>query len=232
MNPVLAVVCSDLLCFLPVLFIVSVLKIINYKLVWVDKNKKSYFVTVDDFCDAMKGIHGRGYADNLGIMVMTRHKVLLVSILYLCCHLPACILLQLVRCAYPNITDWSAALAATRICSAVAGVAAVSAGLMIYDLHRCMRPRMEFAEAVRAWLSEAYQDDSERIDAASLIFKLMEMAGGVPEVIETTPERGRKAVAELLEHMDGVQVCGASWMMQLSNREFDIHKKLLEALHK
>ena len=75
MNPVLAVVCSDLLCFLPVLFIVSVLKIINYKLVWVDKNKKSYFVTVDDFCDAMKGIHGRGYADNLGIMVMTRHKV-------------------------------------------------------------------------------------------------------------------------------------------------------------
>ena len=103
---------------------------------------------------------------------------------------------------------------------------------MIYDLHRCMRPRMEFAEAVRAWVSEAYQDDSERIDAASLIFKLMEMAGGVPEVIETTPERGRKAVAELLEHMDGVQVCGASWMMQLSNREFDIHKKLLEALHK
>lgn len=91
---------------------------------------------------------------------------------------------------------------------------------------------MAFAEAVRAWLSEAYQDDTERIAAASLIFKMMDMAGGVPEVFEPTPEQGRQAMTELLEHMDGVQIGGASWMMQLSNRESDIHKKLLEVLAK
>ena len=45
-------------------------------------------------------------------------------------------------------------------------------------------------------------------------------------------ERKNNYYLELLEHMDGVQIGGANWMMQLSNREFDIHKKLLEALHK
>ena len=75
MNPILCVICSDLLCSLPVLLIVFTLKIINYKLVWVDKNKQSYFVTSDDYRDAGKGLHGRGYADNVGIMLMNRHKV-------------------------------------------------------------------------------------------------------------------------------------------------------------
>ena len=89
---------------------------------------------------------------------------------------------------------------------------------------------MAFAEAVRMWLSEAYSDDADRIEAASLIFRLMEMAHGVPEVFEPTPEQGRQAVAELLEHMDGVTIGGASWMMQLNNKEIEIHKKLLEAL--
>lgn len=230
MNPVLTVIYSDLLCFMPVLLIVFALKIMNYKLVWVDKNKQSYFVTSDDFRDAGKGLHGRGYTDNVGIMVMTRHKVLVVSILYLCTHFPACLILQLMRASSPGITDWSAALTAARIAAGVGGAAAVWSGLMIHDLHRCMRPRMEFAEAVRMWLSEAYSDDADRIEAASLIFRLMEMAGGVPEVLEPTPEQGRQAVTELLEHMDGVQIGGASWMMQLNNKEIEIHKKLLEAL--
>ena len=214
------------------MLIVYTLKIINYKLVWTDKKHQSYFVTLDDYRDAGGGLHGRGYTDNTGIMLMTRHKVLLVSALYLCIHFPACLLLQLIRRASPDITDWSAALAAARICSAVAGVTTAVSGLMIYDLHRCMRPKMEFADAVRVWLSEAYQDDGDRIAAASLIFKLMEMAGGVPEVIEPTPDSGRQAVEELLEHMDGVQVCGASWMMQLTQEELRIHKKLLEVLAK
>ena len=230
MNPILCVICSDLLCFMPVLLIVSTLKIINYKLVWTDKKHQSYFVTADDYRDAIKGIRGRGYADNTGIMLMVRHKVLLVSILYLCCHFPACLLLQLVRAASPNTTDWSAALAAARIAAGVAGVAAVWSGLMIRDLHNKMRPRMEFAEAVRVWLGEAYDDDAERIEAASLIFKIMELARGVPEVLEPTPCSGKKAVVELLEHMDGVMIGGASWMMQLNNKEIEIHKKLLEAL--
>ena len=82
------------------------------------------------------------------------------------------------------------------------------------------------------WLSEAYDDHGDRIAAASLIFRLMEMAHGVPEVIEPTPEQGRKAVAELLEHMDGVTIGGASWMMQLNSKELEIHKKLLEAIKK
>lgn len=232
MNPVLTVVCADLLCFLPVLLIVCVIKIINYKLVWVDKNKQSYFVTSDDYRDAGKGLHGRGYADNVGIMVMTRHKVFVTSILYLCCHFPACLMLQLMRSASPDITDWSAALAAARIMAGVGGVAAVWSGLMIRDLHRCMQPRMAFAEAVRAWLSEAYSDDADRIDAASLIFRLMEMAHGVPEVLEPTPCSGKKAVVELLEHMDGVMIGGASWMMKLTQKELEIHKKLLEVLKK
>ena len=76
----------------------------------------------------------------------------------------------------------------------------------------------------------AYDDDADRVEAASLIFRLMEMAGGVPEVLEPTPEHGKQAVAELLEHMDGVTIGGASWMMQLTQRELEIHKKLLEAL--
>lgn len=231
-NPILTVICSDLLCFLPVLLIVCIIKIINYKLVWIDKNKQSYFVTVNDFCDAGRGLHGRGYTDNLGIMLMASHKVFVASIMYLCVHFPACLVLQLARAACPGITDWSAALAAARICSAVAGCVAVSAGLMICDLHRCMRPKMEFAEAVRMWLSEAYQDDGDRIEAASLIFKLMEMAHGVPEVLEPTPEQGKQAVVGLLEHMDGVQIGGASWMMQLTQRELEIHKELLEVLAK
>lgn len=230
MNPVLTVVCADLLCFLPVLLIVCVIKIINYKLVWTDKKHQSYFVTLDDYRDAMKGIRGRGYTDNLGIMVMTRHKVLLVSIMYLCIHFSACLMLQLMRSASPDMTDWSAALAAARIMAGVGGVAAVWSGLMIYDLHRCMRPRMVFADAVRVWLGEAYSDDEDRIEAASLIFKMMELARGVPEVLEPTPEQGRQAVVELLEHMDGVTIGGAGWMMQLTQRELEIHKKLLEAL--
>lgn len=230
MNPILTVVCADLLCFLPVLLIVYVLKIINYKLVWTDKNKQSYFVTMDDFRDAAKYIHGRGYADNMGIMVMTRHKVLLMSVLYLCIHFAACILLQLVRAASPDAADWSAALAAARIAAGAGGVAAVWSGLMIRDLHNKMRPRMEFAEAVRAWLSVAYDDDADRIEAASLIFRVMDMAGGVPDVLEPTPEHGKQAVEELLEHMDGVTIGGASWMMQLTQRELEIHKKILEAL--
>ena len=230
MNPVLTVVCADLLCFLPVLLIVSALKIINYKLVWTDKKHQSYFVTLDDFRDASKGLHGRGYTDNLGIMLMTRHKVLVVSILYLCTHFPACLVLQLMRASSPNTTDWSAALAAARIAAGVTGVAAVWSGLMIRDLHNKTRPRMEFAEAVRMWLSEAYSDDEDRIEAASLIFKMMELARGVPEVLEPTPCSGKKAVVELLEHMDGVMIGGASWMMQLNNKEIEIHKKLLEAL--
>ena len=81
-------------------------------------------------------------------------------------------------------------------------------------------------------MGEAYQDDAERIGAASLIFKMMEMAGGVPEVLEPTPDSGRQAVIELLEHMDGVKVGGAGWMMQLSAKELEIHKKLLEVLEK
>lgn len=230
MNPILTVICSDLLCFLPVLLIVCIIKIINYKLVWIDKNKQSYFVTMDDYRDASKCLHGRGYTDNTGIMLMARHKVFVASIIYLCCHFPACLLLQLVRAAYQDITDWSAALAVARIMSAMAGFAAVVSRLAIYDLHRCMQPRMEFAEAVRAWLGEAYQDDGDRIAAASLIFKLMDMAGGVPEVLEPTPEQGKQAVTELLEHMDGVQVCGASWMMQLNSRELDTYRKIKEDL--
>ena len=232
MNPVLTVICSDLICFLPVLLIVYTLKIINYKLVWTDKKHQSYFVTADDFRDASKGLHGRGYTDNTGIMLMTRHMVLLVSAMYLCIHFPACLLLQLVRAASPNTTDWSAALAAARIMAGVAGVAAVWSGLMIHDLHKQMRPRMEFADAVRVWLGEAYDDDGDRIEAASLIFRLMEMSNGVPEVMEPTPESGKQAVIELLEHMDGVKVGGAGWMMQLSEKEIEIHKKLLEALKK
>ena len=232
MNPVLTVVCADLLCFLPVLLIVCVIKIINYKLVWVDKNKQSYFVTTDDFRDASKCLHGRGYTDNTGIMLMTRHKVFVTSILYLCCHFPACLVLQLARAASPNTTDWSAALTAARICYAVAGCVAAGAGLMIYDLHKQMRPRMEFAESVRAWLSVAYTDDAERIETASLIFKMMELARGVPEVLEPTPCSGKKAVVELLEHMDGVMIGGASWMMKLTQKELEIHKKLLEVLKK
>ena len=232
MNPVLTVICADLICFLPVLLIISTLKIINYKLVWTDKKHQSYFVTPDDYRDAMKGIRGRGYTDNTGIMLMTRHMVLLVSAMYLCIHFPACLLLQLSRAASPDMTDWSAALAAARIMAGVAGCVAACAGLMIYDLHKQMRPRMEFAEAVRMWLSETYRDDGDRIAAASLIFRLMEMAGGVPEVLEPTPESGKQAVAELLEHMDGVRVGGAGWMMQLTQEELRIHKKLLEALQK
>lgn len=215
---------------MPVLLIVCIIKIINYKLVWIDKNKQSYFVTMDDFRDAGIGLHGRGYTDNTGIMLMTRHKVFVTSILYLCCHFPACLVLQYIRHASPNTTDWSAALAAARIAAGVTGVAAVWSGLMICDLHKQMRPRMEFSEAVRMLLSEAYSDDADRIEAASLIFRLMEMAGGVPEVLEPTPEQGRQAVTELLEHMDGVQIGGASWMMQLSAKELEIHKKLLEVL--
>lgn len=232
MNPVLTVICADLICFLPVLLIVYTLKIINYKLVWTDKKHQSYFVTADDFRDAGRGMHGRGYTDNAGIMLMTRHKVFVTSILYLCCHFPACLILQYIRHASPNTTDWSAALTAARIMAGVTGCVAAGSGLMIYDLHNKMRPRMEFADAVRAWLGEAYQDDGDRIETASLIFRVMEMAGGVPDVLEPTPERGRQAVAELLEHMDGITIGGASWMMQLSNRELEIHKKLLEALKK
>lgn len=230
MNPVLTVICADLLCFLPVLLIVSVIRIINYKLVWVDKNKQSYFVTTDDFRDASKCLHGRGYTDNTGIMVMTRHKVFVLAIMYLCIHFPACLVLQYIRSASPDITDWSAALAAARIAAGVGGCVAACAGLMIHDLHNKMRPRMEFAEAVRMWMSEAYDDDADRIEAASLIFRLMDMAGGVPEVLEPTPEHGKQAVAELLEHMDGITIGGASWMMQLSNKEIGIHKKLLESI--
>ena len=232
MNPILTVVCADLLCFLPVFLIVSTLKIINYKFVWVDKNKQSYFVTTDDFRDAGIGLHGRGYADNVGIMLMQRHVVFVVSGLYLCIHFPACLVLQIIRSVSLDMTDWSAALTAARIAAGVAGCVAAGAGLMIYDLHMCMRPRMAFAEAVRMWLSAAYDDDADRIEAASLIFKIMELARGVPEVLEPTPEQGRQAVAELLEHMDGVKVGGANWMMQLSGKEIDIHKKLLEALQK
>lgn len=230
MNPILTVICADLLCFLPVLLIVSVLKIINYKLVWVDKDNQPYFVTMDDFRDAERCLHGRGYADSLGIMFMTRHKVLLMSALYLCIHFPACLVLQFVRAASPNTTDWSAALTAARIAAGVAGCVAVWSGLMIHDLHNKMRPRMEFAEAVRMWLSEAYTDDADRIEAASLIFKLMELARGVPEVFEPTPEQGRQAVSELLEHMDGVQIGGANWMMQLNSGELDTYKKIKEDL--
>ena len=232
MNPILTVICSDLLCFFPVLLIVSVLKIINYKLVWVDKNKQSYFVTSDDYRDAGKGLHGRGYADNVGIMLMQRHVVFVVSVLYLCIHFPACLVLQIIRSVSMDMTDWSAALAAALICSSVAGVAAVWSGLMIHDLHKQMRPRMEFADAVRMWLSEAYSDDEDRIEAASLIFKMMELARGVPEVLEPTPCSGKKAVVELLEHMDGVMIGGASWMMKLTQKELEIHKKLLEVLKK
>lgn len=232
MNPILTVICSDLICFLPVLLIVYTLKIINYKLVWTDKKHQSYFVTADDYRDAMKGIRGRGYADNTGVMLMARHKVFVLAIMYLCIHFSACLMLQLMRSASPDMTDWSAALTAARIAAGAGGIAAVLSGLMIYDLHRCMQPRMAFAEAVRAWLSVAYDDDGDRIEAASLIFNMMEMAGGVPEVLEPTPERGRQAVAELLEHMDGLQVGGAGWMMQLSKKEIDIHKKLLEVLAK
>lgn len=232
MNPILRVICSDLLCFMPVLLIVCAIKIINYKLVWVDKNKQSYFVTMDDFRDAGGCLHGRGYADNTGIMLMARHKVFVLAIMYLCIHFSACLLLQLVRAASPNTTDWSAALAAARIMAGVAGCVAVMSGLMIRDLHNKMRPRMEFAEAVRMWLSEVYRDDAERIAAASLIFKMMELARGVPEVLEPTPEQGRQAVVELLEHMDGVTIGGAGWMMQLSAKELEIHKKLLEALYR
>lgn len=232
MNPILCVICSDLLCFMPVLLIVSTLKIINYKLVWTDKKHQSYFVTADDYRDAIKGIRGRGYADNTGVMLMARHKVFVLAIMYLCIHFPACLVLQLVRAASPDMTDWSAALTAARIAAGVAGCVAACSGLMIHDLHRCMRPRMEFAEAVRAWLGEAYSDDADRIEAASLIFKMMELARGVPEVIEPTPCSGKKAVVELLEHMDGITIGGASWMMQLSKKEIDIHKKLLEVLKK
>lgn len=230
MNPVLTVVCADLLCFMPVLLIVCVIKIINYKLVWVDKNKQSYFVATDDFRDASKCLHGRGYADNTGVMLMARHKVFVLAIMYLCCHFPACLVLQYIRHASPNTTDWSAALAAARIMAGVAGCVAACSGLMIYDLHNKMRPRMAFAEAVRAWLSVAYDDDGDRIEAASLIFRLMEMSHGVPEVLEPTPEKGKQAVVELMEHMDGITIGGASWMMQLSAKELEIHKKLLEVL--
>lgn len=80
------------------------------------------------------------------------------------------------------------------------------------------------------WLSEAYSDDADRIEAASLIFRLMEMSGGVPEVLEPTPEQGKQAVVELLEHMDGVKVGGASWMMQLNSKELDTYKKIKEDL--
>ena len=232
MNPILTVICADLICFLPVLLIVYILKIINYKLVWTDKNKQSYFVTMDDFRDAGIGLHGRGYADNTGVMLMARHKVFVLAIMYLCIHFSACLMLQLMRSASPDMTDWSAALSAARIMAGVDGCVAAVSGLMIRDLHNKMRPRMEFAEAVRVWLSEAYDDDGDRIAAASLIFRLMEMAHGVPEVIEPTPEQGRKAVAELLEHMDGVTIGGASWMMQLNSKELEIHKKLLEAIKK
>ena len=217
---------------MPVLLIVSTLKIINYKLVWTDKKHQSYFVTLDDFRDASKGLHGRGYTDNTGIMLMVRHKVFVVSIIYLCIHFAACLMLQLMRSASPDMTDWSAALAAARIAAGVTGVAAVWSGLMIRDLHKQIRPRMEFAEAVRMWLSEAYSDDADRIDAASLIFKIMELARGVPEVLEPTPCSGKKAVVELLEHMDGVMIGGASWMMKLTQKELEIHKKLLEVLKK
>ena len=58
----------------------------------------------------------------------------------------------------------------------------------------------------------------------------LQLPAGVPEVLEPTPEQGKQAVVGLLEHMDGVQIGGASWMMQLNNKEIEIHKKLLEAL--
>lgn len=230
MNQVLTVICADLICFLPVILIVSTLKIINYKLVWTDKKHQSYFVTPDDYRDAAKSLHGRGYTDNTGIMLMTRHKVFVLSSMYLCIHFPACLVLQIIRSVSLDMTDWSAALAAARIAAGVAGCVAVVSGLMIYDLHKQMRPRMEFAEAVRMWLSEAYSDDADRIEAASLIFRLMEMSGGVPEVLEPTPEQGKQAVVELLEHMDGVKVGGASWMMQLNSKELDTYKKIKEDL--
>ena len=60
----------------------------------------------------------------------------------------------------------------------------------------------------------------------------MEISGGVPEVLEPTPCSGKKAVVELLEHMDGVMIGGASWMMKLTQKELEIHKKLLEVLKK
>lgn len=232
MSSVLVVLYVDLLFLLPVVLICCALLRSGWKLYDISADKEERFTTLEDIEDAVLRKNGRGIADSRGVALLCRHWALLISVIYLCIHIPACVSMVFLRRLSLISTDWSAVMTAALIgCVAGSGVA-VWAGASIRKLHRSMEPQFEFSDAVRSWAEEEYEGE-ERQDVLRLVFRLSDLAGGVPAVGgPPTPLAGADAVMAVLEHLDGMQAGGASWVFKLSDREREIYNKIMEGIGK
>lgn len=233
LRAVLVVLSADLLFLLPVVLICCVIMRSGWKLYDLSIGKEEYFTEVKDIADAFHRRNGRGLSDDRGVALIGRHCALLISIIYLCVHIPACISLVFLHRFNVISADSSGVMTAALIGLAAGSGVTVLAGASIRKLHRSMEPQFAFAAAIRSWTEEEYQDKTERQDVLRLVFHLSDLAGGVPEIDGLlTPESGREAVRDVLEHLDGMQTGGASWVFQLSDRERGIYNKLREDICK
>lgn len=231
MSAVSIVLSADLLFLLPVVLICCSLLRSGWKIYDIGTDKEEHFTTIEDIADAVLCRNGRGIADDRGVALLMRHWVLLTSVIYLCVHVPTCLsLIYLHRLALIS-ADWSGIIVAALIGLAVGSGVTVWAGASVRKLHRSMEPQFNFAAAVRSWAESEYTDETERQDVLRLVFRLSDLAGGVPIADgPPTPESGREAVMAVLEHLEVMQAGGASWLFKLSDREMETYNKLREEI--
>ena len=222
----------DFLCASVLFFLVQFLHILCPQLVEPDPATGSGKIcgTLDParWCKAARCKPTHAIADGCGIVFGRRHWACVVACIGLCVHVPACCILYVMSQMTPYALNWRpVAVCAVAVLIGLLTVATVS-WRYIESLHKAMASQFNFAESVRAWADSRYADDTERMRAVRLIFRMLDVVPGVAKLHhEPTPDGGREAVLDLL---GAVVDKDTDWLDKLSGAEFAAYEGICERL--
>lgn len=222
----------DFLCGSVLFFFVQFLRILCPQLVEPDASTGHGKIvgTMDPvrWCKAARCTPTHAIADDCGIVYGRRHWACVAACAGLCVHVPACAILYLMSKMTPYSVAWRpVAVSSVTVLIALLAVAATS-WRSIEALHREMEPQFEFATSVRAWADSRYTDDSERMQAIRLIFRMLDAVPAVAQMHhEPTPDGGREAVLDLL---GAVADRDDNWLDKLGGREYAAYEGICEHL--
>lgn len=162
--------------------------------------------------------------------ISKRHWFFMLSSIGLCCHIPGCFVICLVRRLAPEMLDWKVsfvvAVAVFALLLAIRSLAEFS----ILRLHTDMVFGQKFVAAIRALLSEHYSDQKTVATATHLLIKLYLLLDYYrPKLYEPTPESGCEAVRDLA---DALEQTGNSWFWKLTEAERNEYQEILDFVGK
>lgn len=219
----------DLLMFMVLLLFVHTLSAAKWSLCKLGKITSE--IGHSDPAQWWAGVRKTGnviIVDEKYISISKRHWFFMLSSIGLCCHVPGCFMICLIRRLAPEMFNWKESFVVATVVFALLMAIRSSAELSILRLHTDMAFELSFSAAIRALLLEHYSDTSDIETVPTAVYLLIKLYFLLdyyrPKLYEPTPEGGREAVRDLAEALEQT---GNSWYWKLTEAERNEYQEIL-----